>query len=73
MSTPDDAVIEYWLDSVYRLDGGAYSHFRYTGEGSLKGLGFTGEEWDNADPEFRDEVMRVYAFAQSEWGYCIKE
>ena len=73
MSTPNDAVIEYWLDSVYWLDGGANIHSRYTGEVSLEGLGFTGEEWDNADPEFRDEVMREHAFAQTEWGYSFKE
>ena len=67
MGTPNDAVIEYWLDS------GANIHSRYSGEISLEELGFTGEEWDNADPEFRDEVMQELAFKKSEWDYCIKE
>ena len=66
MSTPNDAVIEYWLDS------GANIHSCYTGEVSLEDLGLTGEEWDNMRNKEKDELMFELAFEQSEWGYCVK-
>ena len=66
MSTPNDAVIEYWLDS------GANIHSRYTGEISLEELDLTGEEWDNMRNEDKDELMRELAFEKSEWSYCVK-
>ena len=66
MSTPNDAVIEYWLDS------GANINSRYTGEVSLEELGLTGEEWDDMRNEDKDELMRELAFEKSEWNYCVK-
>lgn len=60
MSTPNDAVIEYWLLS------------RYTGEISLEELDLTGEEWDNMRNEDKNELVRELVFGQSEWGYRIK-
>lgn len=66
MSTPDDAVIKYWLDS------GANIHSRYTGEVSLEKLGLTGEEWDGMRDGDKDELMRELAFERSEWGYGVK-
>ena len=51
MSTPNDAVIKYWLDS------GANTHSCYTGEASLEDLGLTGEDWDNMRDKEKDELM----------------
>lgn len=66
MNTPNDAVIEYWLDS------GANIHSRYTGEVSLEELGLTGEEWDDMRNEYKDGLMRELAFEKSEWNYRVK-
>ena len=51
MSTPNDAVIKYWLDN------GANTHPCYTGETSLEDLGPTGEDWDNMRDKEKDELM----------------
>ena len=51
------------------LDSGANIHSCRKQTIELSDIGITDAEWDEMSDDAKDEVMREFAFDQSDWGY----